>query len=336
MGLKPKRRKIKWVIPDKLQASLAEPAKHAPPANGLKFVKGKFSGVSLKTAPALLISPEKLFYGHKQIVFAGFCAWILGSGDSRISRDAIARETAKIIVAAENSTRLKNVPLRIRFVMYSEAKYEPLFSKIYYPIGGLSALTRAMKNAPDQAKKRKSAEKEIRYLVAMAAVLDFHARNLITPGKLYGKTNIFAAGKVAGILLDDSAGSLVSKRRTKTRSNSSVHEYLNAHRPALAYLYGASLVKFDDDETILDRLLKGRLSYKDVSPETGSSKIIEWFSYSKYFTESVIAIMHGGAKDYPSISVGNSIAPALREFSSDKIEEIKAVFGEKASSVKRP
>ena len=158
------RSKAKKNISDfspRVQALVAEAMKPGKPAKGLKFVNGKFVGISLKTAPALLIDPETSFYGHKRIVFAGFCAWLLHSEDGRMTKDAIAVETSKRIIAAENSKRLKNVPLHIRPAMYGEAKYRPLFSQIYYPIGGLSALTRAIAGAPSHAKKMKSAEKEI-------------------------------------------------------------------------------------------------------------------------------------------------------------------------------
>jgi hypothetical protein len=321
-----------------LRAKIDAANKPAKPAVGLKFVKEKFRGINLKTAPALLLSPKKTFYGHKRIIFAGLCAWVVNSADYRGNRDAISLATAKRIIAAENSQRLKKVPASIKYLMQSEARYQPLFKTLYYQIGGLSALTRAYSLADKHAKKRKKAIREIRYLVAVAAILDFHARNLMTEGSPYGYPNIIKAGALAGIIpafpTDQQNATFAKKVRKKT----TVSEYLKEHRKALAFLYAADRVAFDDGTTILDRLLDGRLKYADVTIATSQgtpSKLEQWFSYAKYFTDKVIALMHYGPGKFPLITATESVVPTIRDFSPEEITAIKKMLGAKAPSEKR-
>ena len=200
MSLKRKSEKQHWIISDKLQAELAEVAKPSPPAKGLRFVKGKFNGISLKTAPTLLVQGEDTFYGHKQIIFSGFCAWVMNSENRRICKDAIALATAKRIIASENSKRFRNVAAHARFLMQLELKYQPLFKRIYYQIGGLEAVWRAASRAQDNEKRRNQARKELRYIVGLAAILDYHVRELYKDKKIYGSPDIDDAAPLSGYL----------------------------------------------------------------------------------------------------------------------------------------
>jgi hypothetical protein len=258
------------------------------PAPGLKVSKKKFSGLDLEAAFTVLLSP-KSFYGHKSLVFAGLKGWLLGSHNLVSSRHAIASAVSDRIAKAEKLKPGSGTTMSA-FVRVNR-KYSPFFEQVYDHIGGMAAIRKALLNAAKMDDSRRLARKQIPHLVAIASILDFHARELASDPKTFGVPNIIKAGSAAHWLMDPD--------KSKKLGDATIWEYWRAHARALPLLYSASLIQLETGETLLERLLANKLSLKEASPTFEL-----WFSHAKHFSDHVISHLKlrnkKGKKDAPS------------------------------------
>lgn len=320
-------------IPPHVLARMNEAAMSPPPAIGLRFSKsGAFRGIRLDQALKLLLEDEESFLGHKKIIFKALCAWMMDSADFRASRDATVIATAKTISDAENSKRMKSVPATARYLMQGLPKYRPLFQTIFYPIGGFGALTKAYAVAEARAKKRRKAGKEIVQMTTLLEIFAFHERYL-TKEKQYGYPSVERAIKVTAAL--DKAAAPQSKRGKPPRKDTVVREFLRRHSKAVAFLYCASFIELEDGRSLLDCLISGKLSLKDVTAPSRTSEgsvLEEWLSFTKSFTDNVVPLLRFGRKRFAPVAIHISRQHPVRQYTDEQQAIIKGIFAEKNDS----
>ena len=319
------------------------------PAPGLLVTKGHFAGIDLDNAFAVLMKEDSSFFGHKQILLEGICAWMKQSRDMATAQRAIAKATGRHVAAAEKEIareleswrRNKASPLRPRSPIASQAlasmsvgtrsEYRDFYNRLYLQIGGMAAVTAAYKNRAKYHKTKKQKKRSrpqhqsgIRYLVCTATVLDFSKRELDIP-----KPSMAKAGALAYLLASPPGGPHAPKRKPPL-GVSQFNELLAEHRNALALLYGADRLTIQSGLSLLDCLLQKNPSQDQISPH-----IPTWLAYAGYFFEEVLSEMKGQwSETYcPSIAGCERQKPQLPHIAPAQKGKIEAAL---KSSEARP
>jgi hypothetical protein len=328
------------------------------PAEGLRIHKGKFVGINLDAAFGVMASPQQSFFGHKSILFHGICAWVKSSRTRSMARKAVAKATARHVAIAETEVGERIAALRGaskgtpagkigpqrrlaiaaigHLLALSDEKYRPLYVQIYLQIGGMTAVTDAYKRPAkhhttktDKKRARPKQESGIRELVKLATILDYHARELSADPEQYGKPSISKAASLWDSSIED-------RQKARARGlfalgKAQVNELLAEHRPAFALLYSADRVLVAEGRSLLDCLLETKPSQDVIVPH-----ILEWLSYTKYFSENVLKTMKGDwAKTYSPLATSIEVRqPVLPNLGDDDIREIKRAFATSKSEAR--
>lgn len=242
-------------------------------APGLKVSNGKFVGLDIGPAVAILMKPKSEIYGHRNVLFAGFKAWLLDSRSLVASRHSIASAVAERIAKAEKS-KAKVAVDAFRALTRFNPKYRGLYERIYNHIGGMAAIRKAIIFESEADQSRSLSRKQIPALVAMATILDFHVRELLSDKEKFGSPSIQKASLAAHLIIG---------KDVKKKGRSTAWGYWRDRERAVPFLYGASLVELAPGESILDRLLDNKLSLIQAAPH-----FEDWFSYSEYFRATVL------------------------------------------------
>src|SRR5579862_5819188 len=150
------------------------------PASGLKFRDGKFDGLNIPVGLKYLLPDSNTFPEHKEVLLAGFVAWLITPNSERNIADAVILETFRQYALAETGKNPK--PTRSEMWLtgsriMGEARF--LIERIYYPIGAAAAIRAAYTRASAKASEIEAALPEVRFLISMAKVLHHHARKLV-------------------------------------------------------------------------------------------------------------------------------------------------------------
>ena len=325
------------------------------PARGLQISKSGLAGLNLDVAFSVLLSDQEDCFCHKEILWAGICAWIKRSSNQSSAKKAIAKQTARAVMLAEQQTRAdfivrgrwagkritkKMTPSKraaLNGIAYTWAfvspEFQSLYQKVYFPIGGMEQIVGAFKS-PKKTKITKTSKERSRprhtaglqNLTKVAAVFDHHYRELSSDEKTYGKPSIEKASKA----LSSIAPPKGSKGKMTGLGRSQVQELLREHRNAFALLYGAQNVVIGD-KTLLHCILR-KAPLADVVEH-----LPEWLSYTRYFWEKVLAGANGNWTSTFShqLTSVRSSQPKLQRVSLQEADAIKTAFQDKCPSQAR-
>jgi hypothetical protein len=70
-----------------------------------QFVEYAWQSFDVKEVTSILSSPQESYFGHKDILFAGLCAWVACPGKPALVKHAITVTTARLLDAAERAGR---------------------------------------------------------------------------------------------------------------------------------------------------------------------------------------------------------------------------------------
>jgi len=314
---------------------------------------GKFIGIDLDAAFDVLLRQDEECFNHKLIVWAGICAWLKSSNSQSAAKKAIAKETARSIVLAEQQAQAKFMSGRTRagkpvsvgpssrkatalngiahtWAM-TDARFQSLYHKVFFPIGGMQQVVGAF-SRPKKTRKTKSLKERskpshhiaFRNLMKVATVFDYHHRVLSADASQFGKPSIDKASKA----LRTVANAKGAKGTLTGFSRSQIQDLLKEHRSAIALLYGAHCVRVDG--TTLLELLVAKTPRLDVIAQ----HLPKLLSYGKYFREQVLPNTMGNwSTTYgPTLKTVSAQRPSLDPLTAEQVEHIKNTFREKRPS----
>ena len=259
------------------------------PAIGLKFSDTTFVGLDLEAAISILTKPKPSFFGHRETLFAGFCAWLVTPTVEEAVKDAMIAEMSEQLATAEGAD-IENFGYPPQ--TFANKNYRRFMAELYYPTGGMRAVIGALKRVPKPVEVRRGSEKEIRFLVGMAGVLHYHTHQrdnnrashervaLWRAAKIVPKLNTFVGPVADEQLTEGSAG----KPKLKPLSTGTLWNYLDRHEPSLHFLYAASGIPRDGNRTLLDDILE-----RNTAILSETEAINDWFSAAQYVADKIFA-----------------------------------------------
>lgn len=276
----------------------------------------------------MLLDGKEDFPHHREILFAGLQAWVIYSGDSRFHRAALALATCDAIIQSErNDSGLADKPKRYRGLIGFFPEYRKLFDTIYYPLGGMMALKTAITRAPKNIELKDLAVTDAPALIRLATILDQTSRQLTDIKKLH------FAGAIKALQQIDKGRRPDRKKSSKgdATSRTQIYDAKKGHASSWSFLYAASNIKFKDDKTLLDCLLKSPLKFADVGADT----LTTWISYAAHFRSTVLDRMGDKLKKGPSLKKYEIKAPQIPPLSDDELKQVQTVYEKKKSSEAR-
>lgn len=207
----------------------------------------------------------------------------------------------------------------------ADPRYQSLFNKVYFPIGGMEQIVRAFKSpkkthttntSKERSKpKRKSGFKN---LMKIATVFDYHHRELSPQPKKFGVPSIEKACEA----LSEATKPKGKNEKITGFSRGQIQELLKEHRNALALLYGAHCIPVDDT-SLLDLLLG-----KALRLDHAIDHMPDWLCYAKYFHQEVLLRARGDwAETFsPELPAITTRQPPLAHLDAGQIASIEKAF----------
>jgi hypothetical protein len=173
---------------------------------GIVLKDGKFDRLDIPATLTLLFGAERSFYGHYNVLFAGFAAWLLNPMSRHAVADAIAVAAARQMAQAEREImqRLDHQYDAPQITaLFLSSRYADFTRKIYHTCSGPRALAIAYQRAERVLAARRSAIYPVQFVIAMVRIFAFHHQNnplyrkkpsIATAGRLTGELDLVPAG----------------------------------------------------------------------------------------------------------------------------------------------
>jgi len=239
---------------------------------GHKFGRGLLDSFSADKACELLISTEKAHPGEREVVFAGFCYWVLAPLDKTGIRRAMNILALRGLSAtAQRHTKREGSVFQGDISFARDLTYRPLRDMMF---GAQTPTEVALGTISRRAHRKlvKEREVDVRRLVVMMKVLDWaKAQHDQDPKQYLGPTAKRGSEAAARLL---------------NLSDRLVQESWLPMRRSCALLYAAALVETDDGFTLLDHMLSDSALHK-----THRQYLRSWFGYARSITDDIIGVM---------------------------------------------
>lgn len=218
----------------------------------LPFIEYGWSQFNVAYVLELLMSDRPSYAGHRDILFAGLCLWLLRPGTDRMRQQAMRLVALEYLVRAEKTGRelYPSYPFLADIAGRVEILDPNFYDEFYYPVGGLSTFI----DCPTRRSFRKRIQKrsdELYTVSAMMKILDYRIRCIPFTKEWYNPTENMGYKLVSDIyhakLLRGHAGAKEAKVR-----------WLQ-YRDRASLIYAASTIKFKDGDTLLERICKGKI-----------------------------------------------------------------------------
>jgi hypothetical protein len=251
----------------------ADPKDHEKPATvplGWSIKKEKFM-LSPARVATVLTGDQKTFYGHRQLLFTGFC-WGLVTRNRSSTHDRVLAKAAELIAFDQDSWIERSLDGRTNEL---PKRFIPLLKRAYLPLGGLVGLVSIFERSSSFGEELKIAAPHVRYVVEMATI----AHYLTTVCNPVINPTVERLGKIAASLpMTEPSG----KREGASLGSRQVWKKWSLYKPAIPLLYAARLTELKDGTKLLDRILAD-----DVTLRVVSNSMESWFGMARYLTEEV-------------------------------------------------
>lgn len=266
----------------RFHASEATRRKTAGSITKRRFAQYAWKSFDAREVIAVLASPKASFPGHKPVLFAGLCAWIMNPvGRGGLSRAAMTLNAAKLVHRAEVEGRRSH---KVPFVGEMRAKLLLLgpdfFEQIYYPMGGLNQVLRHASRDELQIKLKARALPMQRALTMMT-IFHHHAEHLLDT-ELYRKPSIETAANL--VIELDTEAVIRWQNRKKLPEGTMVKRCWRSVNPSIAFAYAAMDVTVAPGRNLLDVIIDGTATYADHGKH-----LPELLGKTTYVVEQVLA-----------------------------------------------
>src|SRR5258706_12160158 len=242
---------------------------------------------------------------ERQVLFAGFWAWVVDPPpenpsigrrvDDKVASEEFIRSSiiARIVIEkgiAERKRRREfGESKRIAAIkVLQDLEWKSFLRHFYFSLGGDTAAKRALSNDEFLAHLEKH-KNPIKHVSALISVARFYVEGVL-PGLERRNNTLYWAGADGKFrftldLISSVTSALMIERHGKTKAykDDSIKNHWAQFHKAAALLHAADLIKLPSDDTILDRMLAGKLMFKDVK-----SELPAWLDYARYFSEEIL------------------------------------------------
>lgn len=257
-----------------VQKRLAEQQPSQRQGTARKFAEYAWDKFDPREVARILALPGDSYFAHKDVLYEGFCAWVVCPNNVTLPRHGMVLRAALHLDAAEQFGRdrfggigqIGDIYIRTNVVG------PEFFEEIYYPIGGILRIARSLSRA-GYRKKLANGSKGIRYAVRVAEIYHHHVEHLL-PKKTFGKPSLnTAAGLVSE--LDPAGDKLPGERAMK--------DYWSASKQSVALAYSAQSIIVEENLSLLDLIIQGKTTWR-----AHRQFVPAWFGRARYVAEHVL------------------------------------------------
>ncbi|MDX6806162.1 hypothetical protein [Terrihabitans rhizophilus] len=219
---------------------------------------------------AALLEDKTSYFAHKDVLFAGLCAWAVCPRERRIIQQAMQMTVGRRLHAIEkdlpqefgDTWMLADLLIRIR-------KIGPEFyDEMYFTVGGLSGLLAASRKSL-LSKRLKAKAIGLPHLLSMMRI--FH-HQIATGDKEYPSLN-----KGSDLVHE------ISCEEIEPPSGRVIKEFWAKHKASIAYSYAASTIFTGEQRTLLDEMLD-----ESASLRKHASLLPEWAGKAQYAADAIL------------------------------------------------
>ncbi|MBQ0820601.1 hypothetical protein KBI52_10335 [Microvirga sp. HBU67558] len=274
----------------------------------------------------LLLSKEPSYHGHKEVLFAGFCAWVVVTSQRQdIVQDSMALQTLKIIKDEESNVpkMLQAYPVLVDFYIRLIRIGSDFFQDIYYPIGGIGRLI-SSPSVGSLEESLKSRVSGIRSVITIMEITHYHIAELKHTGK-HRPPSFNAAFTIIDSLSEAQKDKKTDTEKPKPKIHLRRRSLIN-HRDyyegQICLLYAASSIKVMPDRSLLDCILEGVATW-----EEHGHLLPEWIARAKFANQVILSeiatvdVVQANAVYLPKMEQSPIPVPNLPAAMIEKIRE---------------
>lgn len=286
------------------------------PLDNRSFTETAWNNFDPQAVAEMLLDKRDSFYGHKEILLAGYTTWVLAPSNARL------RQAAMVVAALQQMAKAEKLSTanftQVGMVADFLARYQTLgpefFEQLYYPIGGIKAFARA----PSRGSLKASIEKHsegLPYAVQVARIYHHHVLYLL-PLKFRRPSLETASALISE--LD------IKELRNPTLAKTSIKVHWASHKATIALAYAASTLATDEQISFLDLMLERRVTYAKHG-----TLLPVWLGRAQWISEHVLeecyetATARQNLEGLPKVASLEAPPPG---FSEDRAENIKRRF----------
>lgn len=219
-----------------------------------------------------LLSEQHDFHGNKSAMAAALSAWTIAPDDTSLRKASISYQVLRDLVAIEEHGRdvgVMDIALSDIYYRIQQPRVSDFYRCIYYPIGGLRAITIDSASDDITAFRLKSSMR-IADAVEMMHVLHFHSNYLRT--NAYRPASVLKASQLVAEIRQAKGltGRDVDDRKIRAQ--------WSRFRPSAALLYAASNFMIGSQQSLLQAMVEG--SFNWIQHGVFLRKIIGMASFS--------------------------------------------------------
>lgn len=298
---------------------------------------------NFKPKPVLerLLDPRPSYFAHKDILFAGLCAWTVAPKHQLLIEEAIVLAGAARLAAVErkHQEQLLEAPMLADIVSRVAGPGFDFYQDFYYPAGGLQRIIKARSPRLMQ-RSLQAASREIGFAVEMMRVCHDHATRL-QDRKRYLAASYLSGGQAVSELLalSKAKGGVVNTCLGATLPKRTV-DGLNSKKKSDKFLKSAAMIYAAysvacDGNNLLSLICKGEESYKKHG-----HLLNEWAGRAAYVAKNVISPMYvregmTEQTEYLSAVIPIEITPPKYGEASLHVEDAFKIARKKSTTVKR-
>jgi len=223
-----------------------------------------------------LLRPSQSYRGRKEVLFAGFCVWVLVPESSDLRKDAMRLAARRVYDEACDELIKKNNETESPTPKKWKKKDIRIFrDRIYDVLGGHTAMYESISSL-DLEDHIETHNRDRAFVLRLAEIWHY----LIASGSVTG-TRTLSISK--GCDLAGTIG-IASPNGSEPASGRHVERMLDDQKSSIAFLYAASNTLLPKVGTVLDQLREHDLTLEQAQPI-----LQQWFARAKYFDTKVLS-----------------------------------------------
>ncbi|MCJ2127570.1 hypothetical protein [Methylobacterium sp. E-045] len=255
------------------------------------YAFGKFNP---KLVLERLLDPRPSYFAHKDILFAGLCAWTVAPKHQFLIEEAMVLAGAARLAAVEKEIQgqLPEAPMLADIITRVSKPGIDFYQDFYYPVGGLQCIIKT-RSPKLMQRSLQAASREIGFAVEMMRVCHYHAIHL-QDRKRYRLASYASGGQALSDLLvtEKSIGGVVNPLLAVILKKNRTVDALNCKKKSdrfkwsAAMIYAAHSIKYDGD-TLLSLICSGAANFAE-----DGHLLAEWVGRAAYVASKVIELMY--------------------------------------------
>ncbi|MCQ2002371.1 hypothetical protein [Rhizobium sp. NRK18] len=246
------------------------------------FIK-QFDGLS---AIKILGDPRSSYPGHKEVLRAGFIAWVFFPADHALRKKIMASAMLKMIIDAERKATEETNTRNLLTDFYARHIYlsKEFFSEIYYPLGG-AVRFRSIDSGQKIQKKVIDSKRTLLHIFEICKIHHFLTEDC--EAKQVRRKSLAGSNKIIKSLNDDDHTSFEAEKGFRPLSERAIEPAWVSRKATLPLIYASGSIKRGDG-TLFSSICSGTFPFHMSKP-----LFDEWIAKARY----VASDLFSGAED---------------------------------------